>query len=165
MTATTEEPVRKFKRPLPVELTDKESIAKGRKAGALKKAIAKVKKEMKDATADHKEQLKQHQANLDGILDDLETGTEIRQVECFERKDYKRRKVEVVRSDLEGKDAILETRAMDFGDGLPAKPTADAATNGAAKEDEDDDEEGPDLSAPAPAAKRGRGRPRKEARA
>jgi ferritin-like metal-binding protein YciE len=94
-----EESVRKFKRPLPVEMTEEEKIKRGQKAGQLKKAIAKVKAEMKEATADHKERLKQHQSNLDAILDDLETGTEMRSVECFERQDFAKKKSEIVRAD------------------------------------------------------------------
>lgn len=164
----TEENVRKFKRPLPVELTDDEKVKKGHKAGMLKKAIAKVKAEMKVATADHKEKLKEHQANLDGILDDLETGTEVRSVECFERSDFAKKKVEVVRSDT---NAVEESRAMTAFELQTKVPgTVQTAAEMASKiptgDDGDDfNEEESALVANSAPKKRGRGRPRKEATA
>ena len=159
-----EENVRKFKRPLPVELTDEEKVRKGHKAGMLKKAIAKVKAEMKVATADHKEKLKEHQANLDGILDDLETGTEVRSVECTERQDFAKKKAEIVRLDTS---EVIESRSLSAFELQTKVPgTAETAANLAAKipqPDDADDFNEEEASVVAATKKRGRGRPRKEA--
>jgi hypothetical protein len=162
-----DENVRKFKRPLPVELTDDEKVKKGHKAGSLKKAIAKVRAEMKLATADHKEQLKQHQANLDGILDDLETGTEVRSVECFERQDFAKKKAEVVRTDTS---EVVESRSLSAFELQTKVPgTAQTAAELAAKipagDDADDFNEEEAAVVASATKKRGRGRPRKEATA
>lgn len=163
-----DETARKFKRPLAVELTDEEKVKKGHKAGMLKKAIAKVRAEMKLATTDHKERLKEHQANLDGILDDLETGTEVRSVECFERQDFAKKKVEVVRTDTS---EVVESRAMTAFELQTKMPgTVQSAAELAAKipaaDDGDDfNEEEAALVANSTTKKRGRGRPRKEATA
>lgn len=162
-----DENVRKFKRPLAVEMTDEEKCKKGHKAGMLKKAIAKVKAEMKLATTDHKERLKEHQANLDGILDDLETGTEMRSVECFERQDFAKKKSETVRVDT---NEVIESRAMTAFELQTKVPgTVQTAAELAAliptgDDDDDDAEEAPANNAPK-SPKRGRGRPRKEAQA
>lgn len=163
----TEETVRKFKRPLAVELTDDEKVKKGHKAGALKKAIEKVKKEMKEATSEHKERLKEHQANLNGILDDLETGTEVRSVECWERNDFAKKKAEVVRLDTQ---EVVESRAMTAFElqtkvpGTAPETSASLASKISVADDDDDDEEAP-ASPPPQSPKRPRGRPRKEVQA
>lgn len=146
-------PEKRFKKSLPVDLTAAEKVTKGHKAGALKKAIQKVRAEMKLATADHKETLKNHQANLDSILDDLESGTEERKVECVERKDFKRKKAETIRLDT---NEVVETRAMyaeEFQETFPGSEVKDVKDVGLSDDIE------------PPAAKRGRGRPRKEASA
>lgn len=104
-----EAPMKKFKRQLPCDLTEDEKVKKGHKAGQLKKKIQKVRLEMKAATAVHKETLKDFQANLDTILDELETGQEERNVECYEKKDYNRKKAVVVRIDT---GAEIETRTL-----------------------------------------------------
>jgi hypothetical protein len=149
---TEEEPIRTFKRPLPCDLNEDEKVKKGHKAGMLKKAIQKIRVEMKAATAGHKEELKDKQANLDGILDDLETGTEIRSVECREVKDFTKKKSTVIRADT---GEVVESRALlshELQESFPGPIISDPV--------HDESEEGPSL-----APKRGRGRPRKEARA
>ena len=106
--AREDEP-RKLKRSLPVELTDDELKKKGKKAGHLKKVIEKIKAEMKEAVSGHKEKLKEETAKLGALLDDLDAGTEDRQVECHEVRDFAKKEVRIVRLDT-GK--VEERRTM-----------------------------------------------------
>ncbi len=146
MTEEKEVP-RKFKRQLPCDLTEEEKVKKGHKAGQLKKKIQKVKLEMKAATAGHKEQLKDHQANLDTILDELEAGQEERNVECYEKKDFTKKRAVVIRCDTNAEIESRTLSAEEFQIGLP-----DVKDVGLT----DDDDEAAD-----PAPKKGRGRPKK----
>ncbi len=146
---TEEKEMRKFKRQLPCDLTEAEKAKKGHKAGQLKKKIQKVRLEMKAATAGHKEQLKDHQANLDTILDELEAGQEERSVECYEKKDFTKKRAAVIRLDTSEEIESRTLSAEEFQIGLP-DVTDVGLTDG-----EDEGEEEP------AAKKKGRGRPKK----
>ena len=144
---------RRFKRDLPVELTDDELKKKGKKAGHLKKKIGKIKAEMKLAVAGHKEQLKESQAALDTILDDLDAGTEDRKVECEERLDYKTHRAMIVRVDTMEE---VETRTMSAEEHQTSLvPDSVGGDDGGEAEDEE-------VAAIAEKPPRKRGRPRKE---
>lgn len=143
--AREEEPPRKLKRPLPVALTDEEQKKKGKAAGRLKKSIGKIREEMKAATAGHKEKLKESQAKLDALLDDLDAGTEERNVECEERKDFSKKQVTIVRLDT---NEVVERRTMGVEERQESFPGSEVR----------DVEDGNPDDGEAPAPRRGRKR-------
>ena len=110
--ATTEDVTegKKFKRMLPCDLTDQEMKKKGKRAGEMQAEADTVRQEMNDAVAGHKKDLKEINGKLRVLLSELESGKEERNVECFERKDFKRKKAEVVRTDS---NEVVETRTME----------------------------------------------------
>ena len=144
-----------FKRSLPCDLTEAEKATKFSKAGRLQTAIAKVREEMKAATAGHKEKLKAHQGNLDGLLEEAESGTEERSVECYEEKDFDKKKATTYRTDT---GAVVSERTLaveEMQEKLPQIAEKQEEGEPAAGLDDDAEE------AKAPIGKRGRGRPKK----
>jgi hypothetical protein len=146
-----------FKRTLPCELTEAEKAAKFSKAGRLQTAIAKVRDEMKAATAGHKEKLKAHQANLDGLLEEAESGTEERSVECYEEKDFDKKKAVVYRTDTGHEVSTRALAVEEMQEKLPQTEDAKVLSMVPPSAGLDDDAE----EAKAPIGKRGRGRPKK----
>jgi hypothetical protein len=144
-----------FKRSLPCHLTEAEKATKFSKAGRLQTTISKVREEMKVATAGHKEKLKAHQGNLDGLLEEAESGTEERSVECYEEKDFDKKKAVVYRTDT---GAVVSERTLaveEMQEKIPQVEEVKAPGEPAAGLDDDAEE------AKAPIGKRGRGRPKK----
>lgn len=103
------EGVATFKRPLPVDLTDEEVQAKGRKAAKLQDECEAIESRLKSQGKELRDDLKGKRGALRALLHDVSNGTEDRDVACWEQMDYARGEVRVIRADS-GK--TVEARTM-----------------------------------------------------
>lgn len=103
------EGVNTFKRALPVELTDEEVQAKGRKAGKVQAQCEEIESRLKSQGTELRAELKGKRGELRALLHDIEQGTEDRDIVCWEQMDYNRGEVRVIRADT-GK--TVEARTM-----------------------------------------------------
>lgn len=139
---------KRFKRDLPVPISDAVKLAKSEKAAKLRDEEKRLRQKLKEHNAGKRTEIEEKASARDALLADIESGMEIGSVECFTRYDYKRKKVEVVRTDT---DEVVETRVM----------SADEATDGVDGASDSGDE-GDDADAEEKPAKKARGRKKKD---
>lgn len=134
------------------ELTDEDKAAKRERLEAVDREIIRLEEEKKAAAKVFTNQIKPLQAERESILEALDSGTEKRNVECYEHVDERLGKIEVRRVDT---DAVVEERAMTAGerDDAAARRQGDlfASTGSSAPSPPDEDEVDEDLE-PTPEA-------------
>lgn len=98
-----------FKKTLPVELTEAELSAKGKKAAKINDVIGKLELALKELKAGKTTEINEKKTARQALLHEINSGVEDRPVECVEKRDYSKGKVEVVRTDT---GVVVESRTM-----------------------------------------------------
>lgn len=96
-------------RNLPVELTDEEFIAKSKELSKKNKELETTEEEKKKTAADFSARIKTIEGEIKQLAQIVNTSTEYREVEIYERKDYERSVVNCYRRDT---GEYVESRPM-----------------------------------------------------
>lgn len=104
-TAATNPQRRLFTRELRVRLTETEVTERGRKLAARRADRAQLDEKRKAVAKDYGGQLAQIDAELDGLQGAIQTGSELRPVQCYE--DFRAGVIEIRRAD---NDEVIDTR-------------------------------------------------------
>jgi hypothetical protein len=106
-----EEATRQYKKPMPVELSDGEKLLMVEALGKLTGKLKEQQLQFKTESEEIKGKIKETKAKIQKIEDCMETGTEDREVEIAEIGDFKRRRVDIYRVDVDPPEKI-DSRAM-----------------------------------------------------
>jgi hypothetical protein len=100
---------RKVTKPLPVKLTDTETLQYGRDAARAMADKERIGAEFDGVKADYKGKIAEQEAIIGKLSPRIHSGIETRDVECLETKNWTQATVEVRRTDT---NEIVESRPM-----------------------------------------------------
>ena len=118
-----------FTKELPCELTIHEKSEKHERTTEIHQQIKVQELKAKEATKEMRAEISRLKREEDELQDQLSTGTELRPVECQNRKDYRKDVVETIRNDL---DEVIEERRMMTSERQEAFPGVDLPPGGRA---------------------------------
>lgn len=104
-----EKPLRKYKKPLPIQLSVDEKLAINDEAGALNTEIQEMETEEAKRKAAAKTAIQSKRDELSKLLKSMSTGAREAEVEVADVPIFEQNKVEVVRLDTK---EVVDTRAM-----------------------------------------------------
>lgn len=116
-----------FLKSIQVDVSDDENTARLNRLAEVDKKIKTTEAEKAGDVSKHNEQLKQLRKEQGKLLDAIETRKEVREVECYERRDDRLHKVQILRRD---NDQVVDERPMTAAElqtELPFKNGAAAA--------------------------------------
>lgn len=88
-----------FFRQVAVKLTNEEKLLKAQEVAELVAEVGRLEDEKKSVGSDFKARIDERNASMRRLAYQLRSGTELREVECFERLKAHKDKVEIVRTD------------------------------------------------------------------